>query len=79
MDEQTQAPGLTDGGSIVAGDTPPGEDSTSGAVSGTHGGPNRGPVAGNRTPMVIALIFIALITLSLLGYGVAELIGYLRD
>lgn len=79
MDEQTDAPGLTDGGSIVAGDTPPGEDSMSGAVGGGNDGPNRGPVAGNRTPMVIALAFIALITLALLGYGVAELVGYLRD
>lgn len=72
------APGLTDGGSIVAGDTPPGEDSMSGAVGDIHGTPNHGPISGNRTPMVIAIAFIALVVLSLVGYGVAEIAGYLH-
>lgn len=73
-----EAPGLTDGGSIVAGDTPPGEDSMSGAVGDLRGTPNHGPISGNRTPMIITLVFLGLIVLSLLGYGVAEIVGYLR-
>ena len=71
--------GLTDGGSLQAGDTPAGEGSMSGAVGDAPGTPNHGPVSGNRTPAVIGIGFVALITLALIVYGVAEIIGYLRD
>jgi len=73
------APGLEDGGSVTPGDTPPGEDSMSGAVGGVHGTPNHGPVSGNRTPMIITLALLGVIVLAVLGYGVAELIGYARQ
>ena len=59
-----QSPGLQDGGSVDPGDTPPSEGSMSGAAGDAHKAPNMGPVSGNRTPMFIALGFIALIVLS---------------
>jgi hypothetical protein len=74
----TDSVGLEDGGSIRPGDTPPSEDSMSGAVGDAPGTPNHGPVSGNRTPMIIALSILGLIVLAVLGYGAAELIGYLR-
>ena len=59
-----QSPGLQGGGSVDPGDTPPSEGSMSGAAPDAHKAPNMGPVSGNRTPMFIALGFIALIVLS---------------
>lgn len=53
--------GLTSGGGIQPGDTPAASDSMSGATGGDRENtPNMGPVSGNRTPMVIALVVIGL-------------------
>ena len=48
------------GGTLQPGETPPASDSMSGANSGHNS--STGPVSGNRTPMIIALTAIALMT-----------------
>jgi hypothetical protein len=59
--EPSETPGLEPGGGVAPGDTPP----TAGTMSGTspddRKAPNMGPVSGNRTPMFIALGFLALL------------------
>ena len=63
--EPGDTPGLEAGGGVSPGDTPPSADSMSGAAGDDRKNtPNMGPVSGNRTPMFIALGFIALIVLS---------------
>ena len=52
--------GLDDGGALQPGETPPSADSMSGANSGRNS--STGPVSGNRTPMVIALTALAIMT-----------------
>ena len=37
--------------------------------------PNMGPVSGNRTPMVITLVLLAVIVLLCAGFIVASLLG----
>lgn len=37
--------------------------------------PNQGPVAGNRTPMVITLVLLGVIVLLCAGLVVASLVG----
>ena len=59
-----QTGGLESGGSVTPGDTPPDSGSMSGTAPDAGKAPNMGPVSGNRTPMFIALGFIALIVLS---------------
>jgi hypothetical protein len=58
--------GLDAGGAgVQPGDTPPNADSMSGAVGDDRKNtPNMGPVSGNRTPMFIALGFIAFIAIA---------------
>jgi len=73
------APGLEPGGSIRPGDTPPAADSIPGAVGDVPGTPNQGPVAGNRTPMIVTLAVLAVLVLAVIGYGIAEAVGYLRQ
>ena len=53
--------GLNDGGVLQPGETPPDSDSMSGADSGVNS--STGPVSGNRTPMIIALSALFLVTL----------------
>jgi hypothetical protein len=72
-------PGLEPGGGVAPGDTPPGEDSLGQTVERRDDTPNMGPVAGNRTPMIITLVAIGLLVLAVLGYGVAQIIGYASD
>ena len=57
----SETSGLQPGGSVDPGDTPPIEGSMSGTTPADRDGPNMGPVSGNRTPMFIALGFIAVI------------------
>ncbi len=59
--DPAETAGLEPGGGVDPGDTPPIE----GSISGTTGndGPNKGPVNGNRTPMIIALSVLAVIVL----------------
>jgi hypothetical protein len=53
--------GLGRGGGIDPGDTPSMADSMSGAVGDDRKNtPNMGPVAGNRTPMIITLSILGL-------------------
>jgi len=67
-------PGLTPGGGVDPGDTPPVEDSMSGAVGeARRNNPNMGPVSGNRTPMIITLVILAFIVLAAAGFTVASL------
>lgn len=64
-------PGLEPGNGVIPGDTPPDADSMSGAVGDDRANtPNMGPVAGNRTPMIITLTVLAVIVVM-----VAILIG----
>lgn len=66
--------GLDAGGGVRSGDTPPIEDSTSGAVGEPRDEmPNMGPVSGNRTPMIITLSVLGLIVLLAAGFIVASL------
>ncbi len=53
------------------GETPPGEDSTGGAVSGDDQ-PNAEPRKPNRTPMVITLIAVAMAVLLVAGFLLAD-------
>ncbi len=67
-------PGLTPGGGVDPGDTPPIEGSTSGAAGeARRNNPNTGPVSGNRTPMIITLAILALVVLAAAGFTVASL------
>lgn len=52
--------GLDDGDALQPGETPPSADSMSGANSGHTS--STGPVSGNRTPMIIALVALAIMT-----------------
>ena len=52
--------GLQDGGVLQPGETPPSADSMSGANSGQNS--STGPVSGNRTPMIITLSVLAVMT-----------------
>ena len=52
--------GLNDGGALQPGETPASSDSMSGANSGHNS--STGPVSGNRTPMIIALTALAIMT-----------------
>jgi hypothetical protein len=68
-------PGLEPGGGVAPGDTPPGEDSLSGAAGGAERHtPNHGPISGNRTPMVITLVALGVLVLMTAGLVVASLI-----
>ena len=55
-------PGLDEGVGVERGDTPPNADQMSGAAGDARRGtPNMGPVSGNRTPMIIALVVLAIV------------------
>jgi hypothetical protein len=69
-------PGLEPGGGVPPGETPPESDSMSGAAGSVERHePNMGPVSGNRTPMVITLVLLAVIVLLCAGFIVASLLG----
>ena len=52
------------GGGVSSGDTPPNADQMSGtSADSRQGTPNMGPVAGNRTPMIIALVVLGVFVL----------------
>jgi hypothetical protein len=46
------------------GETPPDAGQMSGAAGDAHKAPNMGPVSGNRTPMIIALVVLAFFVLA---------------
>lgn len=71
--EPSVTPGLEPGTGVAPGDTPPASDSTSAAAQEPV--PNQGPVAGNRTPMVITLVLLGIIVLLCAGLVVASLVG----
>ena len=71
--EPATTPGLEPGGGVDPGDTPPDAGQTSGAV-GTEGMANVGPVSGNRTPMIIALVALGIVVLMVAAFTVASLI-----
>lgn len=74
MADPAETPGLTPGGGVDPGDTPPVEDSMSGAAGeARRDNPNMGPVSGNRTPMIITLAILALVVLAAAGFTVASL------
>ena len=66
------AAGLNDGGGVQPGDTPPAADSMSGANSGENS--STGPVSGNRTPMIIALCALFLVTIMVGFFVVAQFV-----
>ena len=72
-------PGLEAGGGVEPGETAPNADQMSGAAGDRQRTPNKGPAIGNRTPMIITLVFIGLITIMVLVYGIAEISSYLSD
>ena len=56
--------GLGRGSGVAPGDTPPNADQMSGAVGDDRKNtPNMGPVAGNRTPMIITLVVLGIFVL----------------
>lgn len=60
-----ETPGLTPGGETQVGDTPPAADSMSEASEPPRSQtPNQGPVSGNRTPMIVTLVVLALIVIA---------------
>lgn len=65
--------GLEAGGGVAPGDTPPSAGQMSGAVGSTDT-PNVGPVSGNRTPMVITLVILAVIVVMAAGFTIASLV-----
>ena len=71
-----RAHGKTYGMTTRPTETPPAESSTT-MVRSEHGNdPNSGPVAGNRTPMVVTLVAIGLLVALMFGvvvYGLAQL------
>lgn len=66
--------GLEPGGGVAPGDTPPSANSMSGATGGDRRNtPNMGPVSGNRTPMIITLVILAVIVLGAAAFIAASL------
>jgi hypothetical protein len=58
-------PGLEPGAGVPSGETPPSSDQMSGASGDAQQAPNMGPVSGNRTPMVVTLVLLALAVLAI--------------
>jgi hypothetical protein len=59
---------------VPPGETPPGEDSTGGAVGGDQ--PNAEPSAPNRTPMIITMIAVGAVVLLVAAFFLAEAVGH---
>ena len=58
--------GLDDGAGVAPGDTPPDAGQMSGAAGDARRDtPNMGPVSGNRTPMIIALVALAFMVIAI--------------
>jgi len=75
--DPSRTSGLEKGGGVRPGDTPPASDQLSGATSGQGRAASR-PSSG-RGPMIVALVFVALVVVSVLVYGVAQVSSYLSD
>ncbi|MEX2291934.1 MAG: DUF6480 family protein [Mycobacteriales bacterium] len=52
-------------GDVRPGAIPPDDGQTSGASGDAHKAPNMGPVNGNRTPMIVALVFLAFFVIAI--------------
>lgn len=63
--DPAETAGLQPGGGTDPGDTPATAGQMSGAAPDERDAPNMGPVAGNRTPMVIALSVLAFFVLAI--------------
>ena len=77
--DPSRTAGLEAGGGVQPGETPPNADQMSGAAGDRQKTPNKGPAIGNRTPMIITLVFIGLIVVMTLVYGIGEISSYLSD
>ncbi len=68
-------PGLTPGGSVVQGDTPPAADQDAGVVKDRRDLPNQGPTSGNRTPMAVALTIGGIVVAAMVIWAIVLLVG----
>lgn len=57
--------------SVDPGNTPPAEDSMSGAAPKQQ--PNVGPVSSNRTPMIVTLTILGVLVLAVMGVVLASI------
>jgi len=74
--DPAETAGMTQGGGVRPGDTPPMADSMSEAGEGERTEePNMGPVSGNRTPMIITLSVLAVIILLAAGFIATSLLA----
>lgn len=66
-------PGLSPGGSVAAGDTPPAADQDKAVSTDRRAVPNQGPVSGNRTPMVVTLAILGIVVVAMVVWAIVAL------